>query len=244
MPRPRRRSPSGGSSNSPRNFEPASTAARSSAISFLPCNGSGTLSSTIIRARPSTTAVLPTPGSPIRDQVVLGPADQDLHQAGDLLIAPDDVQLAWRASSVRSTPYFSIAWNRVSALGSSAVRPPRTASNAAWSRAVQVERPWPICPEVGRIGQRRQQQVLGADVLVATAVGVLLGTLERCADAIGDVERATVEGSWTCGEIALEAIEERRRGDAEMLEGQRHESLALPEQDQQESLARGRCGAA
>ena len=46
-------------------------------------------------ARPSTIVVLPTPGSPIEDRVVLGPARQDLHDPLDLLLAPDDrVELA------------------------------------------------------------------------------------------------------------------------------------------------------
>ena len=53
------------SSNSPRYFAPATIAPRSSAIRRLPRNDSGTSPSTIRCASPSTTAVLPTPGSPI-----------------------------------------------------------------------------------------------------------------------------------------------------------------------------------
>ena len=53
------------SSNSPRNLAPAISAPRSSASSFLSFSASGTSPLTMRSARPSTMAVLPTPGSPI-----------------------------------------------------------------------------------------------------------------------------------------------------------------------------------
>jgi hypothetical protein len=53
-------------SNSPRYFAPATIAPRSSAMSVLPRSESGTSPATMRCARPSTTAVLPTPGSPMR----------------------------------------------------------------------------------------------------------------------------------------------------------------------------------
>ena len=53
------------SSNSPRYFEPASSAPMSSAHTRLPFRPSGTSPATIRCARPSTIAVLPVPGSPI-----------------------------------------------------------------------------------------------------------------------------------------------------------------------------------
>ena len=52
--------------NPPRYFEPATIAAKSSVISRLSLTVSGTFPSTILLAMPSTIAVLPTPGSPIR----------------------------------------------------------------------------------------------------------------------------------------------------------------------------------
>jgi len=54
------------SSNSPRYFAPATRAPISSANIFLSFSPSGTSPLTIRCASPSTTAVLPTPGSPIR----------------------------------------------------------------------------------------------------------------------------------------------------------------------------------
>ena len=54
------------SSNSPRYLAPASKAAISSDKTFLPLSDSGTSPFTIRCAKPSTIAVLPTPGSPMR----------------------------------------------------------------------------------------------------------------------------------------------------------------------------------
>ena len=59
------------SSNSPRYFAPAIRAPRSRARSFLSLRLSGTSPLTIRWARPSTMAVLPTPGSPIRTGLFL-----------------------------------------------------------------------------------------------------------------------------------------------------------------------------
>ena len=53
------------SSNSPRYFEPAIIAGRSRVTSLLSSNVSGTSFEIIREASPSTTAVFPTPGSPI-----------------------------------------------------------------------------------------------------------------------------------------------------------------------------------
>ena len=54
------------SSNSPRNFAPATKAPRSRDKSLFPFKLSGTSPETIRLARPSTMAVFPTPGSPIK----------------------------------------------------------------------------------------------------------------------------------------------------------------------------------
>ena len=59
------------SSNSPRNLVPATSAPRSSAISRRFCRDSGTSPETIRCASPSTMAVLPTPGSPIKHGLFL-----------------------------------------------------------------------------------------------------------------------------------------------------------------------------
>ena len=78
------------SSNSPRYLAPATIAARSRAIRRLPRRDSGTSPATIRWARPSTTAVLPTPGSPISTGLFLVRRREHLHDAADLGVPADD----------------------------------------------------------------------------------------------------------------------------------------------------------
>ena len=83
------------SSNSPRYLAPATMPPRSSASTRLPRRISGTSTSTIFWARPSTMAVLPTPGSPMRTGLFLVRRDEHLDDALDLLVAADHrVELA------------------------------------------------------------------------------------------------------------------------------------------------------
>ena len=78
------------SSNSPRYFAPATIAARSRLSTRRPLRQSGTSPSTTRWARPSTTAVLPTPGLADEHRVVLGTPAEDLDHPADLGVAPDD----------------------------------------------------------------------------------------------------------------------------------------------------------
>ena len=59
------------SSKSPLYFAPATMLEISKLTTLLPFNGSGTSSATILCAKPSTTAVFPTPGSPIKQGLFL-----------------------------------------------------------------------------------------------------------------------------------------------------------------------------
>ena len=99
------------SSNSPRYFAPATIAPRSSEISRLPRSDSGTSPATIRCARPSTTAVLPTPGSPISTGLFLVRRDSTCTTRRISESRPiTGSSLPSRAAAVRSTPYFSRAW--------------------------------------------------------------------------------------------------------------------------------------
>ena len=71
------------SSNSPRYLVPATMEERSRASSRLPRRSSGTWPAAMRRASPSATAVLPTPGSPMRA------AGQDLDDPAELLLPAD-----------------------------------------------------------------------------------------------------------------------------------------------------------
>ena len=99
------------SSNSPRYFAPATMALRSSAISRLPRSDSGTSPATIRWASPSTTAVLPTPGSPISTGLFFVRRESTWTTRRISLSRPmTGSSLPSRAATVRSTPYFSSAW--------------------------------------------------------------------------------------------------------------------------------------
>ena len=96
------------SSNSPRYFAPATIAARSSESSRRPFSESGTSPSTIRWARPSTTAVLPTPGSPISTGLFLVRRDSTWITRRISASRPiTGSSLPSSASRVRSTEYFS-----------------------------------------------------------------------------------------------------------------------------------------
>ena len=99
------------SSNSPRYFAPATIAPRSSATTRLLRSDSGTSPATMRWARPSTTAVLPTPGSPISTGLFLVRRDSTWITRRISASRPmTGSSLPSRALRVRSTPYFSSAW--------------------------------------------------------------------------------------------------------------------------------------
>ena len=99
------------SSNSPRYFDPATIEPRSSASSRLFLRLSGTSPATIRLASPSTIAVLPTPGSPIRTGLFLVRRERTWMTRRISSSRPmTGSSLPLRASAVRSRPYFSRAW--------------------------------------------------------------------------------------------------------------------------------------
>ena len=98
------------SSNSPRNFAPATIDPRSRATTRLPRSDSGTSPATIRWARPSTMAVLPTPGSPISTGLFLVRRDSTCTTRRISASRPmTGSSSPLRARSVRSRPYFSSA---------------------------------------------------------------------------------------------------------------------------------------
>ena len=76
-------------SNSPRSDEPATMAAMSRAMTCRSASVLGTSPAAMRWASPSTMAVLPTPGSPMRIGLFLVRARQHLHGAADLVVPPD-----------------------------------------------------------------------------------------------------------------------------------------------------------
>ncbi len=98
------------SSNSPRYLAPAIIAPRSSATTFLSFRVSGTSPRTIRCASPSTIAVFPTPGSPMRTGLFFVRRESTWMTRRISSSRPITGSSApARASSVRSRPYFSSA---------------------------------------------------------------------------------------------------------------------------------------
>ncbi|MNQ20986.1 hypothetical protein D3C85_340860 [compost metagenome] len=120
------------SSNSPRNLAPAKSAARSKDSTRLPRRVSGTSSLTMRCARPSTMAVLPTPGSPISTGLFLVRRCRIWMVRRISSSRPmTGSSLPWRARSVRSRVYLDKASRLDSPSAPDTFSPPRTASTAA-----------------------------------------------------------------------------------------------------------------
>ncbi|MNF33830.1 hypothetical protein D3C84_146550 [compost metagenome] len=114
------------SSNSPRNLAPAISAPMSSDSRRLSLRPSGTSPLTMRWARPSTMAVLPTPGSPISTGLFLVRRCRTWMVRRISSSRPiTGSSLPSSARLVMSTVYLSSAWRDSSALGSLTASPPR-----------------------------------------------------------------------------------------------------------------------
>jgi hypothetical protein len=128
------------SSNSPLYLEPASSEPMSSAITRRSRRLSGTSPLTIRCARPSTIAVLPTPGSPINTGLFLVRRESTWITRRISSSRPiTGSTLPRAASAVRSRPNFSSAWTLSSGLGEVTLCGPRT-SAIAFSREARSGR--------------------------------------------------------------------------------------------------------
>ena len=167
------------SSNSPRNLAPAIRAPRSSATTRLSLRPSGTSPRTMRWARPSTIAVLPTPGSPIRTGLFFVRRDRTWMTRRTSSSRPmTGSSLPALASEVRSRPYFSSAAYVPSGFWEVTRWPPRT----LWRACRMASRPAPwrsrrACASPPASADA-EQQVLGRDELVAETPGLGLGPLD------------------------------------------------------------------
>ena len=131
------------SSNSPRYLLPATIEPRSSETTVLSRRLSGTSPATMRWARPSTIAVLPTPGSPISTGLFLVRRDSTCTTRRISVSRPmTGSSLPSLARAVRSVEYFSSAWYVPSGSGLVTRALPRTLTNA--SRSACGDAPWPV----------------------------------------------------------------------------------------------------
>ena len=167
------------SSNSPRNLAPARISVRSSASTRRSFSPSGTSPAARRCARPSTTAVLPTPGSPISTGLFL------VRRASTWIVRRisssrpmTGSSLPWRASSVRSRAYFFSASQFCSADGASAVRPWRIFSTASPS-ALGIDAGAGEQAAQRALRRDARQQPLGGDKTVAGGARRLARALQH-----------------------------------------------------------------
>ena len=177
------------SSNSPRYLAPATMDARSRAIRVLPRRLSGTSPATIRWARPSTTAVLPTPGSPMITGLFLVRRLRTWMMRRISASRPiTGSSLPERAIAVRSVPYFSRAWKVFSGSALSTLRSPRTpgraASSASWEApASRISFPTPSLPAESPSSRCSVETKLSPSLLGLVLRG--LDGLQRAAGQLG-----------------------------------------------------------
>ena len=127
------------SSNSPRNLAPAISEPISRDSTFLSFRPSGTSPLTMRWARPSTMAVLPTPGSPISTGLFFRRRCNTWMVRRISSSRPiTGSSLPASARSVRSIVYLDRAWRFSSAPASLTASPPRTSSIAFSSAALST----------------------------------------------------------------------------------------------------------
>ena len=221
------------SSNSPRYLLPAISAPRSSARIFLSLSDSGTSPVAMRSAMPSTMAVLPTPGSPIRTGLFLVRRESTCIERRISSSRPmTGSSLPVRASSVRSRVYFASAWYLPSAPGSVTRCVPRTSASAFMSASLRT--PASLSAAAGGaevLARKREQQVLAGDVFVLELLrlaGRLLDeVLEPPADI--DVRRGAADLRLRIQRLG-HRLPDNGRVDAELAQDRARDAVGLVEQ--------------
>ena len=205
------------SSNSPRYLAPATIDPRSRLMRRLCLRPSGTSPSTIRRARPSTIAVLPTPGSPMRTGLFFVRRESTWMTRRISSSRPITGSMRpWRASSVRSRPYFSRAWYWPS--GSCEVT--RWLPRTSCMRAEQL-----LAVEAEVVGEP-QEEVLGGEVVVVEVRPGRVGRIEGPLELAGE-PRLPAVGLGEAGQGVLGPVADGRGRRAHPLEDGQDDAVLL-----------------
>ena len=221
------------SSNSPRYFEPANSAPMSSAITRRSRRLSGMSPATIRCARPSTIAVFPTPGSPIR--------------TGLFLVRRDRTWITRRTSSSRpmtgsSLPLLGLG-GQISPVLLERLHRVLRGRRGDPVRAADLGDPLGQRAAVGKqVRQARglvregEQEVFGRDVLVAQRGHLLLGTLEGANEGLRgpDLGLRFAADRGQAGDRRERALADRAQIRVELLEHRHHEAVLLVQQREEE----------
>ena len=171
------------SSNSPRYFAPATIEPRSRLISRLCFRLSGTSPSTIRRARPSTIAVLPTPGSPM--------------STGLFLVRRDSTWMTRRISSSRPMtgsifPARAVLGEVAAVLLERLVLLLRVLRGDAVAAAHLLHRGEQLLALDAEPVDQRQEEVLGRQVLVVELGPLRVGRVHDLLELAGQAGLAAV----------------------------------------------------
>ena len=196
-------------------------------------------------ARPSTTAVLPTPGLADQDRVVLGPAREDLHDPLDLGLAPDHgVELCVGGELGEVAPELVEQLGRLLALALLGALLALTAATGTGEHAddlvadllgVRVEVEQDPRRHALVLAHQAEQDVLGADVVVAERERLAEGQLEHLLRARRERDLAggdLLAGAHDPYHLRTDALD----GDVERLEHARGQPLLLAQQAEQDVL--------
>ena len=204
------------SSNSPRYLAPASSAPMSSAKMVLSFSPSGTSPRRMRWARPSTMAVLPTPGLADEHGVVLGLAGEDADGAADLVVAADHrVELALpgllRPGRCRISPAPGRCASGLSDVTRWLPRISRRAfSTFARSRPKLLKIFFSASGLATSTRPRNRCSVLTYSSL--SFAGLLLGPGEHLVDGLGHVDLGHVDAAGHLGQAVQLALDARAAG--------------------------------
>ena len=204
------------SSNSPRYLVPATSEPMSSVSRRLPCSVSGTSPATMRCARPSTMAVLPTPGSPMRTGCSWCAARGSGSTRSISSVRPmTGSSLPARAAAVRSMPSWSTVGVRVLARragGGALRRALREDARRLGAHALEVDAQ--AFEHTGgdafALADEAEEQVLGADVAVVEPARLFDGELD---DLLGARRQANL-----AGHRLLAAADDEFDGGADLVE--------------------------
>ena len=205
------------SSNSPRYFVPATREARSRVSTRLPMSTSGTVPSTIFWASPSTMAVFPTPGSPMRTGLFFVRRARIWMTRWISFSRPiTGSSLFSRAKAVRSRPNSSrVGVGFLVGVCGFLLAGPGWAALVV-TRAADLQDGLPqavggdvVARKVARhdaplLLDGGEEEVLGPDVLVAHVAGLLGGVLEDLLAPLGRGNVAEDEAALSLREALLD----------------------------------------
>ena len=219
------------SSNSPRYFAPATIAPRSSATTPLVAQALGHVALDDAVGEALDDGRLADAGLADEHRVVLRAPRQDLDDAADLLVAPDDgVELAPAGRLGEVAP---VALERLVLLLGVLARDPVAAAH----RLQRVEERRRRSDADADVGQRQRGGVLGGEIVVAEVLAGAVGRLEgprRCRARAGLLGAAVDLG--LAGEGLVDPVDERCGGDAHAFQDGQDDALGLAEQGGEQVL--------